>query len=330
MAETFQIAPGEEALLACHGLTGLEAVFGFSEGQRLDKAGLEGWRQRWRLDLPDGCGDVQTLYLKRFERPPLRRQWERWRQGHGRLSTAGVEWTNARLLADAGIPAVRPVALGQSMIGPWERRSFILMREVAGESLERWVPLNLPPIRLDGDLEGRRRRLEGLARLVASLHRAGFVHRDLYLSHIFMERTEGGRDAHPPISGGVRDAHLPGEDGGRDAHPPEGGQNAHPPGDGFRLIDLQRVFRPRWRQRRWVIKDLAALHFSTPIERVGMSERLRFLCRYVRECGRFGPARVLARLIDRKTRRMARRRPELAVGLSPAGRMPDEGSASIK
>ena len=86
-----------------------------------------------------------------------------------------------------------------------------------------------------------------LARLVADFHRAGFVHRDLYLSHIFICNT------------------------------------GKPTDETFCLIDLQRVFRPKFRRRRWMVKDLAALNFSTPEELVGRWERLRFLCRYVQQ-----------------------------------------------
>jgi len=85
--------------------------------------------------LPDGEMVEHTFYLKRFEHPPLRRQIERWRAGHRTLSTAGIEWINARQLARAGISAVEPIAFGQQMAGPWERRSFILLRQMPGESL---------------------------------------------------------------------------------------------------------------------------------------------------------------------------------------------------
>lgn len=275
MDQVFEIAPDEEGFLARHGLTSLEAVFRLDAGVRLDKAGLEAWRQRWRLALAGEDGETRTVYLKRFNRPPFRRQWERWREGHAGLSTAGVEWTNARLLAQAGIPAIEVIAFGQKMAGIWERRSFVMAREVGGESLERWVPAHLRPAEGETDLPRRRRRLNELARVVARLHRAGFVHRDLYLSHIFIEA------------------------------------------ENFRLIDLQRVFRPRWRRKRWIVKDLASLHYSTPADRVGRWERLRFLCRYVRECETGVSPRRLARLIDAKARRMARRRPEWAVGLRP-------------
>ncbi len=280
MGQIFQMAPGCESLLAAHGLGELEAVFNWRAGERLDKPGLEQWRQRWRIVIQDPDAVEHTLYLKRFERPPVRRQTRRWRDGHPGLSTAGVEWANARQLAEAGISAAEPIAFGQDMTGPWERRSFILLRQVPGESLERWLPVHLPPADRESNWTRRRARLDELARFVGAFHRAGFAHRDLYLSHVF-----------------IRPASVESHAGGRAGE------------ETFCLIDLQRVFRPRWRRRRWVVKDLAALNYSTPIELLGKRERLRFLCRYVRRCGRFASARRLARLVGAKTARMARRTP---------------------
>ncbi len=293
MSESFWVDPEYAAGLARQGLGDLAGVFAWAEGDRLDKPTLEGWRQRWRVpyDHPrtsslgpprtsslgsTGESGERVLYLKRFDRPRLRRQAERWLAGHWRRSTAGVEFDNARQLAAAGIAAAGPVAFGERMLGPWERRSFVLLREVAGQSLERWVPVHLPP---SGEVhaDGLRRRLvDRLARFVAAFHGAGFVHRDLYLSHVFLDL---GADGQP-------------------------GESASGP---FALIDLQRVFRPRWRGRRWVVKDLAALDFSTPADRVGQRDRLRFLCRYVRECGRFGSARELARQVGARAARMRRK-----------------------
>ncbi|NLX13217.1 MAG: hypothetical protein GXY44_06115 [Phycisphaerales bacterium] len=270
MREMFWVRPGYESVLAALGLDSLDAVFAWSAGQRMDKPGLEGWRQRWRITLPDGLG---YGYLKRFTHPPFRRQAQRWLSGAGRLSTAGIEWRNARQLADAGIAAAEPIAFGQEMAGVWERRSFILLGEVAGQSLERWLPVHLPAAERDPYKQARRKRLDRLAHFVARFHHAGFVHRDLYLSHIFMDAA--GAD--------------------------EAGEGK------FRLIDLQRVFRPRWRRRRWVVKDLAALNFSTPPERVSARERTHFICRYVRDCGYGGSVRRLVKDVEIKMRFIARR-----------------------
>lgn len=275
MTTSFEMTPRDRPLLAANGIRSLEDVFAWDAGERLDKPGLEPWRQRWRLRLVDQGGTERVFYLKRFDRPPPRRQAERWRNGCFRLSTAGLEYRNARDLARAGVESVEPAAFGQCMKGPWERRSFILLREMPGESLERWVPAHVPPAAEERDARLRKRRLDALARFVAAFHAAGFVHRDLYLSHVFIC---------PP---------------GLDA--PAGREH-------YALIDVQRVFRPRWRRRRWVVKDLAALDLSTPADRVGRMERLRFLCRYVREFGRMGSARTLARLVGVRAARIARRR----------------------
>lgn len=95
----------------------------------------------------------------------------------------------------------------------------------------------------------RERLLAATARLVGRLHGAGIVHRDLYLSHMLWHADERRAD-----------------------------------GGALTLIDLQRVCRPAWRLRRWVIKDLAALSYSTPAEVVSRSARLRWLIRYQAEC----------------------------------------------
>lgn len=266
MVDQVEVAEPYRRLLEEARLDGIDAAFRYRDGERLDKPGLAGWRQRWRLRLPGGSKHAGTLlYLKRFLAPPLSSQWERWRQGWWRASTARIEWENSRTLAGLNIPATRAVACGQRMVGPWERCSYLLLEEVAGESLEKWVPAHLPPLGEEPEPAVRRRKLDELASLVGAFHAAGFVHRDLYLCHVFLK-----------------------------------------PDGGFCLIDLQRVFRPRWRRRRWMVKDLAALHLSTPAECVGRGERLRFLCRYLRTCGLPEDARRLLRSVERKTRRMAR------------------------
>jgi hypothetical protein len=90
----------------------------------------------------------------------------------------------------------------------------------------------------------KRAWLEQLARLVARFHAAGFCHRDFYLSHVFVDAA--------------------------DLDQPR-----------FCLIDLQRVFTPRWRKRRWRVKDLAQLNYSAPAGPVTRADRWRFLRSYV-------------------------------------------------
>ncbi len=236
-------------ILQDNGLVNLASVFRYAEGERLDKANIGSWRQRLRLDLTDFHGKRQTFYLKRYQRPPIREQLRRIVFQRAGRATAWWEWRSIRSLAAAGIPAPTPVAYGEKMRGIFERRSFLLTEAIPGESLERWVPEHLGPGR-DVDWQTRRGLVRQLALLVRTLHRRRLVHRDLYLSHVFISHNRDGKAV-------------------------------------LHLIDLQRVFRPRWRWRRWQVKDLAALHYSTPIECVPVTERVRFLRHYfgVRKLG---------------------------------------------
>jgi len=266
-------------LLQHNGLTGFGSAFRFQDGERLDKPGLAPWRERRRVVLRDLAGEPHTFYLKRYVRPPLREQVRRIVSGGLRQSTAGREWDAILALAAAGIPVPAPVAFGQELRRGIERRSFVVIEEAAGQSLESWLPANW---RRDASGAVRRRQqqmLRGLARQVAALHGAGFVHRDLYTSHIFVH-NEGGSD-----------------------------------GPAFTFIDLQRVFRPRWRRTRWIVKDLAALCFSAaPF--VSRTDRLRFWKQYVEFIRRSSWLRRLPARVEARSARLRRRQERRAGGVA--------------
>ena len=106
--------------------------------------------------------------------------------------------------------------------------------------------------------EGWRDELVGyvcrqVAPRIAKLHQRGLVYRDLYLNHVFAPDPRG--DAPPTF------------------------------------LDVERVFAPRWRLQRWIVKDLAGLWASAP---VGSSLRtaVRFLRSYFD-----GPVRGRRRLL---------------------------------
>jgi Ser/Thr protein kinase RdoA (MazF antagonist) len=125
-----------------------------------------------------------------------------------------------------------------------------------------------------------RDRLRPLAEFVRRFHSAGLVHRDLYLCHIFFDA-----------------------------------ESAEP----FRLIDLQRVFRPSFWRRRWIVKDLAALNYSAPDGVVSRTDRLRWLRAYLGQPRLDRRAKRLARAVATKTRRFAahdRLRPQ---SVTPSG-----------
>lgn len=207
----------------------------------------------------------RRYYLKRYTGPPLLRQVRRWLGGYS--SEASIEWGWLAHLEALKIPAPLGVAYGAVCRGPREIASAVLAAEVPGVSLERWVGEQCAAGGIP--LAVRRALSRDLAALVAAFHGHGLVHRDLYLAHVFMEASGGS----------------------------------------FRLalIDLQRVMRraPEWRHRRWRIKDLASLNYSTPPAAATRADRVRWLQTYLGR--RLGPRDLrLARRIAAKTRRIAR------------------------
>ena len=255
------VEPAYQRLLAAHKLDALDALFQAEGTHRFTKPGLPEWRERIRLELLDADGKPSAYYLKRYSAPPVGAQLRRILSGPLTHGTAWVEWIRMQALADCGIGTAEPVAFGEEIAWVWERRSAVLTAQTPGESLERWVaqrPTRVP-----------RRLLETLARFVARLHERGFVHRDLYLSHVFIDES----DPRDPV---------------------------------FRLIDLQRVFRPRWRRTRWIVKDLAALNYSTPRSVASSADRLRWLQVYLGVPKLRERDRRFARRIMAKTNRIAR------------------------
>jgi len=107
-----------------------------------------------------------------------------------------------------------------------------------------------------------------IAPAVRTLHARGLVYRDLYWNHVF---------ADDPRLGGAPS-----------------------------FLDVERVFRPRWRRRRWIVKDLAGLVSSLPVP-VRSRDQLRFLRAYLQAPLR--SSRSLARAIVAKAARIARHAP---------------------
>jgi hypothetical protein len=242
------VMPAFVDTLRAAGLDSLEGLFSLKQAELLTKPGLQSWRERLRFDL-DHQGRHCVFFMKRFTNPQAAGRKEVRQAGNGANSVAGIEWNWMRQLAANSIPCTRPVAFGEAIRRWREVRSAVVMEAVPGESLETWVrrlPLTPAKGRREGDRDraGLRAVLDESAQLVARLHSAGYAHRDLYLSHLFHDPTAA-------------------------------------PGERLRLIDLQRVFRPAFWKSRWLVKDLAALNYSTPSHVASRADRLRWLTRYL-------------------------------------------------
>ncbi len=257
----FCVADGFAGVLSANGIDSLDALFRFPNDESLSKPGLSRWRERLRLVL---MGGERVFYLKRFSNPPRSARREVTRSRTGARSVAGVEWAWMQQLRAVGIPCAEPVAFGEELDGRGEIRSAVLTAEVPGVSLERraseWTA---------ADRSSYVPLLLSLADLVSRFHAQGYIHRDLYLCHVFHDESV-------------------------------------PPSQGLRLIDLQRVIKPSGLHRRWRVKDLAALNYSTPEALVTRADRIRWLARYLGVTKLDVAARRLVYRIAGKTRSIAR------------------------
>ncbi|HWL94823.1 MAG TPA: lipopolysaccharide kinase InaA family protein [Phycisphaerae bacterium] len=253
----------------------VEDVFAHEQGRHLTKPGLSPHRDRLQLSLPVDAGRSLAAFLKRFRRPPLGEQLRRIFEGGRRYSSGRREARFAKQLWSLGVPTLSTVAYGQSMWGPIELRSFIITANLEGTSLEKLAG------QLEGDPIGRiawadkKEIIRQLAFIAGRMHRNRLVHRDFYLSHVFLRRRADGLIV-------------------------------------LHVIDLGRMMSPRCCMRRWIVKDLAALDYSSPAALVTRADRVRFLYHYLfpAASGRVMPGdrrRVasLAAAVARKARRIA-------------------------
>ena len=185
----------------------------------------------------------------------------------GWRDTAAMEWHWLTRLSELGIGAPVPVAYGARRSCLREQASLVITAAVPGVSLEKWVPAQI-----DSTLADRafKNKLSGaLANLISKLHGRRLIHRDLYLAHVFLDTT----DLDSPT---------------------------------LTLIDLQRMIRPRLRWQRWVVKDLLALNYSTPVDAASTTDRVRWFKLYGGITRLSDADKKLIRAIAGKTRRVAR------------------------
>ena len=181
------------------------------------------------------------------------------------------EYAACRYLAARRINAPRVAAFGRLGRNPARARSFVVC-----DALDGYVSLEDitdgwaadPPT-----LALRRRLVHSVADMARRLHGAGVNHRDFYICHIWANTEALSR-------GEVELA----------------------------IIDLHRAqIRPRV-PRRWILRDLAALMFSTAHLGLSRNDYLRFLKRYTRR-----PLRSVLREESALLRRIRRRADRLVT-----------------
>lgn len=225
------------------------------------KPGL-GRRERWRWELPTG----ETYYVKRYLATSPREQLDRILRQSAKHSRAWWEYDQSLRLLRRGVPAVRAVAAAEVMHGPWEHRSAVVFEAARGDALDRaWARLAVEGSAFVAGA-ARHALTRELAGLAAAFHKGGDCHRDLYLCHIFADIVDAGG-----------------------------------PTPALTLIDLARTFRPRWRRRRWIVKDLSQLDASARQLGLYRTDRLRFLEAYTGLNSRSPDLRNLAARVLRRS-----------------------------
>ena len=168
---------------------------------------------------------------------------EGWKDRIRRRLTYG-QWTTPGVVEYANVSAVREAGIAtmtELACGEDPQgRSFVLVTAVEGASLETRAEDFF--LRQQDELDRLGQFTDALAELAREFHTAGFCHRDFYACHIFLDERGGALD--------------------------------------LSLIDLARVFAPRWRTFRWRVKDLAQLKYSMPPRWV-QEQWVRFLTAYL-------------------------------------------------
>lgn len=183
-----------------------------------------GSRTRIRLTLTDSAGAAHRLYLKRYGPVGAIRRLGRLFARGRRAGRAMTEYENILAARRAGVPTMQAVGFGEQRDALGELRGYIIVTAVDGDAMSR---RGCEFFDRHADQPQVAEAFTGkLLGLVCSLHRAGMAHRDLYAAHVFLHEHDGTFD--------------------------------------LSLIDLARVFCPRLRPRRWLVKDLAALKYSMP------------------------------------------------------------------
>ncbi len=245
------------------GLASIDAVFSFNAGTNLTKNNLSGYRSRLRFEIHS---PPTTLFLKRYDSPPISVQFKNWLSARSRKSCASLNLEPINELASAGISTPKIISYGQQW-GTWlEKRSFIITEKIPNaESLERKLPDCFYAQPTSENLKIRRHFIARLAAFVKKFHETKYRHRDLYFSHIFY--ADNGE---------------------------------------FHLIDLARAFKPCIFAERFRIKDIAQVHYSAPARYFSRTDRLRFYFAYTGRDKITTTDKLFIKKVMAKAERMAR------------------------
>jgi hypothetical protein len=265
ISKSFFVQPQHEAALAQMGLISIDKIFSFSGGRDLAKDNLARHRSRLQFEI-DSSAVPTTVFLKRYDRPPIIAQLRNWFWSGRKVSCSYIDFHSASRLSAMGINAPKTVARGEQWGMLFEKRSFIVTEKIPNaRSLEQKLPDFFTGTAAGEDIKKRRDFICQLAGFIRKFHQTGYRHRDLYLCHVFYD------------------------DSGK-----------------FHLIDLARAFRPVLLAERFRRKDIAQLYYSAPPWHFSMTDRLRFWLAYTGRDRLTGADKRFIKQVIHRARRMAK------------------------
>lgn len=220
----------------------------------------------------------RAFFLKRHSGIGWREIFKELLQGRLPALGAANEWLALRRLGDLHVLSLRPVAYGRRGWNPARQESFLVTEELQGTlSLE---DLALAWQARDDFVALKRKLIVQVAALAAALHGSGMNHRDLYICHLHIRRDWLAKPVGAPE---------------------------------IFVIDLHRAQMRRRVPRRWQVKDLAGLDFSSMDAGLTERDRLRFVKAYAGQ-----PLAACLRPRQRFWRAVRRRAQRLYARLAPA------------
>ena len=155
--------------------------------------------------------------------------------------SAKNEWQAIEKCQSLGVSVPVVAAYGQRGWNPARMQSFILMEELAPViSLE---DLGKTWVKTPPSFAEKRQLIESVARIARILHHNGINHRDFYICHFLLESWQGRFEK-------------------------------------LHLIDLHRAQIRCLTPRRWIIKDLSGLYFSSKDTGLTQRDLYRFMKAY--------------------------------------------------
>lgn len=163
--------------------------------------------------------------------------------------SARTEWRAIQALEAIGVNTMKIAAYGEEGLSPAARKSFLVTEALTDtESLEKWAPKFMRTADAAMKLRLKHALIQRLAEIARRLHTNGLNHQDFYLCHFLLDVSVGSTPRPQDIK--------------------------------LYLIDLHRMQIRKHTPKRWLVKDIAGLFFSSMDLGLNSTDFFRFMRTY--------------------------------------------------